>query len=686
LDNIQGKYARSALFGYAVLRANYNQNAPSYLDNFLPFVIDVLAQHHPAAENEAVVGATIRDTFGLTIPDRVVGVLLKRAVKQKRAKTQDGKKFNIRDEALADAGCLESDIVEFGRKQNELTSKFLVFVHAHYPERQALIEDEPDVHLRRFVEIYAVPLLREALEGNRNGATQWSDLHGPDYLVASFIRALASSDTLTFGYLVDAVKGAILTGVLDLGVGDIRKSLTGLTVLLDTPVLLKMLGYQGDIAKRAVQQTLDLAQRLGVKVACFEHTKREVEGVLDSVVPVLRSRGGDSGTLREVDAYFLDQGASAADVVIELGKLEQRLRGLGVVTVDAPDSYYNYGLDEAVLDDLLQEVVQYRSGGTRRYDLLSLSAVHRLRRGASPGQFERCRYVLVTDNDRVVSAARRIDERHEWPLAMLDSDLSALLWVRSPAMADDLPREQLLATAYAGMQPGGRLWRKYLEEIEQLEERGSVNQDDALILRSRPEARQALMDLTLGDLRDVDKEAIASVVTRVRNELEAPLRQEVARANAEREAALLDAQTADAAAAVQVAVVESVNDEMRSQVDALASQVEGFQTLAETQDRLIRSRSEASAHRLLTAFVLVLAVALVIPAACQVLAPQLLSAWPTAIRIAAVFGGAAAVVVSVLSDLWGGSVREWLKPIEGRVAARLEKQRRGRAGLASLHS
>lgn len=37
----------NSLIGYAVLRANFNANAPSYLDNFCGFVEDVLVRHHP---------------------------------------------------------------------------------------------------------------------------------------------------------------------------------------------------------------------------------------------------------------------------------------------------------------------------------------------------------------------------------------------------------------------------------------------------------------------------------------------------------------------------------------------------------------------------------------------------------------------------------------------------------------
>ena len=35
------------LIGYAVLRANFNYDAPNYVDNFAPYVLDALARRHP---------------------------------------------------------------------------------------------------------------------------------------------------------------------------------------------------------------------------------------------------------------------------------------------------------------------------------------------------------------------------------------------------------------------------------------------------------------------------------------------------------------------------------------------------------------------------------------------------------------------------------------------------------------
>jgi len=131
-----------SLIGYAVLRANFNANAPSYLDNFTGFVMDVLARHHPAGLDECAVAAEVRRDFGFTIPDRTVGVLLRKAVKRGLAEVH-GDLYSIADECLTRCKPLNEDIIRFQREQEELNAKYVDFVAERLPERPRLATFAP---------------------------------------------------------------------------------------------------------------------------------------------------------------------------------------------------------------------------------------------------------------------------------------------------------------------------------------------------------------------------------------------------------------------------------------------------------------------------------------------------------------------------------------------------------------
>ena len=288
--NPEAETSRSTLFGYAVLRANFDHSAPSYLDNFNTFVVDALAERYPGSADEAGIGEEIRETFGLTIPDRVVGRLLKKLAKNGAVVPIDDSHYELAESARKELRSLREDMSRFEASQTELLSKFTTFVKEHHSDSTDLIDTNPAYHLQAFIERYAAPLLRRGVSGRRDTTSPWGELRGAEYLVGSFVLHLEANDATTFGYLIDAVKGAILLGVLEIGPGDLRQRLNGLTAVLDTPVLLSALGYQGAIPQRAAEQMLGLARQLGVRLVCFEHTVKEIDGVL-----VLQQRSVISG-------------------------------------------------------------------------------------------------------------------------------------------------------------------------------------------------------------------------------------------------------------------------------------------------------------------------------------------------------------------------------------------------------
>jgi len=660
---------RSALFGYAVLRANFDHRAPSYRDNFSAFVVDALFEGQPKPMGQARIADAIRETFGLTIPDGVVGQLLRKLVRTGKVLAV-GDAYQLSESAQAGLGSLRESMAKFQVSQMELLNKFTLFVKEHHSESVGLIDNDPGYYLQAFIERYAAPLLRRGVTGDTGPASSLGELQGTDYLVGSFVRHLEANDAAAFSYLIDAVKGAILLGVLQAGPGDVHRKLTDLTLVLDTPVLLSALGFQGDIPQRAVEQTLTLAHQLGVRLVCFEHTVKEIDGVLEATIAQLRSGRPVDGVRQSVYLHFLTSGESASDLAISRAALNRNLQSLGVRPVPVPDSYYKYGLDENALETLMKELLPGQRDSTRLYDLQSLSAVHRLRKGSSPGSFELCRFVFVTDNWGLTAVGRRVDERHNWPLAMLDSEIASLLWVRSPAVADDLPRQQLVAAVYTAMQPPPYLWLKYVEEIERLERRGGVNADEAVILRSLPEAREALMDVTLGETNNINPGSMERIVERVKESLSVPYKIEAADARAERDLAAKDADSA-----------RREGESLNASVGDLTDRLEAFESADRARERRIKERAQRKARAVRLLCVCLVALILVAVAVIAFVDSSVTRHLPSGLRIA--FGLAAAVLVALTAVqlFFPGSVADWFLPAERRLARSIERRMRLNAGL-----
>jgi hypothetical protein len=657
---------RSTLFGYAVLRANFDHDAPSYLDNFCPFVLDALADRYPDSGTEAVVGQVIRETFGFTIPDKVVGHLFKKLARAGKVVAHDDGSYQIEDTVRAGLFSFSESMVQFQSRQIELLTKFASFINEFHSGSSDLIGADPSARLHAFIARHTVPLLRRGVTGQRVNSTPWGELQGPEYLVGLFVRHLEANDAATFGYLIDAVKGAILAGVLEMGPGDLRQSLNKLTIVFDTPVLLSALGYQGEIPQRAAEQTLRLARTLKVGLVCFDHTEQEINKVLDAAIATLRRKTGPVEGWRAVVQHFADADAKPADIAVKQHSLRRDLQALGLKIISRPDNYHWYGLNEETLDALLRKELPGQKDSTREYDLKSISAVHRMRKGSSPDSFERCGYVFVTDNSGLIAVARQVDERHRWPLVMLESEVASLLWVRGPAVAEDLPRQQLLAAVYTGMQPAPHLWVKYLEEIERLEARGVVNPAEAVLFRSRKEAREVLMDVTLGDPTKITPQSVEQMVDRFREEISSP-----------------------PAAADEVGVASSSagqeNIPLPQEANQLLKDLEltRAKLAAERQarDEYFRRNAARSARRVMVTIGLASGLILVSPLIAKSADPAIAKHFPGWIAIVSTVLAGMVAALGVIRMVIAGTILDWLKPVELRLATNKERRLRAAAGL-----
>jgi hypothetical protein len=134
LDYLGGSMnaSQSSLIGFAVLRANYDAQAPSYVDNFRSFALDILCQHQSGITC-ASLAQILRSRFGLTTPDLVVEKILKRAVRDGDA-SRVGEMYRSTDKGQKTAPGVTASIARYERQQNELITKYTDFIGERYAE------------------------------------------------------------------------------------------------------------------------------------------------------------------------------------------------------------------------------------------------------------------------------------------------------------------------------------------------------------------------------------------------------------------------------------------------------------------------------------------------------------------------------------------------------------------------
>jgi hypothetical protein len=84
----------------------------------------------------------------------------------------------------------------------------------------------------------------------------------------------------------------------------------------------------------------------------------------------------------------------------------------------------------------------------------------------------------------------------------------------------------VIASSYAALNPSKALWREYLGEVDRRRDMGELTDDEYHFLRSSREARQALMDQTLGDEEAFSAGTFDEVVAHAKAQIQAEARAE----------------------------------------------------------------------------------------------------------------------------------------------------------------
>jgi hypothetical protein len=668
----------SLLTSLAILNVNWIQEGRSYLDNFLPFIYEVMRRDPRESHRPAEVRTRVMDAFGMDLPSPVINQLLERGARSGVLEATKGPRrtFNFR------AGAEEAKPSDIGRQQASLRREqaHLVDKMRNFVKQRFNLTwqpEEAEQALLAHVEAHAAPLLESAQHGisypsGASGESSNSEA-SRDFVVSSFVVNCLERDPEAFAALENLVKGCMLAAALYLGTpASVSREFQDTSLYLDTPICLKALGLEGEEARDAATQTLTLAVQHGAKLACFAHILKETDGVLQALQQQLSRGPADDSRTQGVLKHFLHAGLGEADAIVARETLEQSLGSLGVAIIEKPPHSHQYGVDEAALEAQMQTDVGYLSRNTLLHDLDSLTAIHRLRNGRSAPRMETCGGVLITDNYNLVRASRRFfsSSNHRWPLAMLDHELAALVWIKTPGRAPDLPRQQIIADCHAAMSPSDGYWQRVTDEIGALRDRNKLTPEEVAILMSSHEAQRSIMDATLGDPKRVDERALRQALAKALEEVRRPVEQQV---DATKKI-LATAQDAEGVARFEASQRQNEVEELRERITAIEAQ-------RSRQDAHDRSRAKRIAKIVGVAFLVVIAALVTVGASLvlEILDPHVPEKFDWLLRVIEI----CAFLAAAGTLIFGGSLRAVAQRLEQLIYRRLHGRSLGRRGAVN---
>ncbi len=508
------------LVSLAILKANWNQGR-SYLDNFIPFVAESL-RIAAGPITVAEVQAGVRQTFGISIPQHTLQTLLRRAAHQGLVKRSNGVYFpNVNK--LAEK-VLAPDQSELVRCYDALVAQMKMFTIERYG--RTLSSAQIIGALDGYVSAFGASTVLKGSVADVEFDSRANVGRENEYIVHAFVQHLASCDPASFGYFQMIVEGSMLTSVVYLPEpGSVERKFKDSMVYLDTPFLLRLLGFQGEELSAPAMELVALLRDLGARLACFERTLSELRGVLQG------AQFFGTGKQTAVSDHFRANGLKRSDVDLLIAALPQSLRSRNIEVVSFPSYSERTSVDETAFRKILEKTVRYQSDSTMQHDLDAIVAVHRLRGGGTQPILEESKAIFLTTNTNLVKASRLFfhteHDGYSWPHVITDAVFSTLVWLKRPLQAPDLPRKQIMADCYAALRPPPSLWNQWLNEIEQESKRGTFSDAQLDIMRFSPEAQRALMDKTFGDPSALNANTFNEVLAVAEAKITAPVAEEL---------------------------------------------------------------------------------------------------------------------------------------------------------------
>jgi len=484
-----------------------------YLDYLIPFVLQILVDRKPDPVTADVICSFIKEDFGLVIPQRAIQIVIQRISRRHPIKLKDHV-YRIQGE-IPNPG-IAAQRAAAVRHINAVLSGLIEF------SKQTAValetEEEATKAICGFLSQFNIPCLRAYLRGT--ALPDVEDKRNSDkVLVGQYVIDLQKKNPERFESFLVMLQGHMLANALlcpDLD--QAPKTYKGATFYLDTPLLVRILGVEGEQRKDAASNLVRLLRQLGAKVAAFSHSMDELVHVLRGAADHINTPGGRGAIILEART----SGISKSDLLLLAERAEEEIARENIDIIETPpydERFRRFEIGEEAFEKALDDEVTYNNPKARQNDIRSVRCIYVLRGQSRPSSLEKARATLVTSNSGFARAAfeygNRIEQSRDVSSVITDFSLANMAWLKAPLGSPSLPRVEVLAMSYAALRPSRELLDKYLTEIEKLERKGRITERDHQFLRSSISAQEELMKLTLGDDSALTEETVIETLERV---------------------------------------------------------------------------------------------------------------------------------------------------------------------------
>ncbi|WP_273843766.1 hypothetical protein [Providencia rettgeri] len=503
---------RSPLLHLALLETLKSDEIQDEIDLFLPFIAVTASEIDKQVINEIDIQERLLQSFGFRPPMSAIKVLMTRARKRGLLIKENHAFIPCHEKISEWKNGFEHKQEDVSISLNSLQKEFITFTKEKFGKN--ITEDEAEKLILRFIEINVSSVISERAFRR----SELSDnIKNTDHLVASFISNIHRNQPVLLEHFSRCVKGMLLANYLFYAdkVTN-KKSYTDITIYLDSPIVLGILGYSGKQAKETYNDFLKLLQSLQISICIFDKTFYEIEGLLQAWKTDLSRKYYGRFNTKTLE-WLRAEGYDSERLDTEIKLLDSSISRFGIQIIQGFRAKKQFQCDE----EALQTAISNRFSPNKNYehDTICISRIHNQREGRVINNLNQSFSVFVTHNIPLQKLAYDFFKeeigRDSIPLVVSEQWMTAMFWLKRPDIYDSLPREQLLSTAYSLLYTDDKFWNAFLERFEGLQKRGEISEDDFLRIRWDSDLLRIVHHVSVDVGEDFSEEDIFDVVATI---------------------------------------------------------------------------------------------------------------------------------------------------------------------------
>lgn len=339
-----------------------------------------------------------------------------------------------------------------------------------------------------------------------------------DHVTASFISHIHRNKTASLDHFARIVKGILLANYLCFAdkIGQ-KKSYKSITVYIDTPIIVGLLGFNGTQKQNSLEEFTSLLTNVGINICVFDKTMDEIERLLCAWRDDLKRRNYKRFNSKTLELLrHLGYDAERLDTEIKL--LKSSVEKLGVNIKYGFKIKSKFQCDENALEDAISP--NFNEFKNLEHDTICISRIYNMREGVLIKDLNQAFTVFVTPNTGLVSVANKffMDEIPEKfiPLVVSEQWMTAMFWLKSPELFGSLPMDQVVSSAYGLLYKDDNFWASFIKKLESLEKKGAITEADLIQVRWDSDLLNMVHDVSVDVGEDFSEEDIFEIVDSIK--------------------------------------------------------------------------------------------------------------------------------------------------------------------------